>query len=155
MRRRSRLFFFLSVLGLASSCNSDRIFEEYHGMAALHWGLGDTVSFEVKTMRHDVTQPLIGIRYNDSYPFHNLYVRYLLKDTLGNTLMDSLLNIHLFDAKSGKPLGNGFGNVYTKYDSLPRVELSADMPVRARFVQYMREDELQGIEAVGLKINSK
>src|SRR5690606_15850307 len=84
MRRRSRLLFFSSVLGLASSCNSDRIFEEYHGMAALHWGLGDTVRFEVKTMRHDVTQPLIGIRYNDSYPFHNLYVRYLLKDTLGN-----------------------------------------------------------------------
>ena len=155
MKRRSRLFFFLSVAWLAASCNSDRIFEKYQGMAELHWKVADTVRFEVGTMESDVTQPLIGVRYNDNYPFHNLYVRYLLSDTLGNTLMDSLLQIHLFDAKSGKPLGKGFGNVYTKYDSLPRVELPAEVPVTARFVQYMREDELQGIEAVGLKINSK
>ena len=155
MKQKSRLFLFLSVFGLAASCNSDRVFEEYKGMAELHWKVADTVSFGVQTMEPDVTQPLLGIRYNDTYPFHNLYVRYLLSDTLGNTVMDSLLNIHLFDAKSGKPLGKGFGNVYTKYDSLPQVALPADVPVSVRFVQYMREEELEGIEAVGLKISSK
>ena len=155
MKRRSRLFFFLSTIVLAASCNSDRVFEEYTGMPELHWKVADTVSFDVRTMAPDVAQPLLGIRYNDTYPFHNLYVRYLLNDTLGNTLMDSLLNIPLFDARSGKPLGKGFGNVYTRYDSLPQVMLPADVPVSVRFVQYMREEELEGIEAVGLKISSK
>lgn len=137
------------------SCNSDRIFEEYQGMPELHWKVADTVSFEVTTDDPNAILPMLGVRYNDTYPFHNLYVRYLLDDTLGNTLMDSLINIHLFDTKTGKPLGKGFGNVYTKYDSLPRVEVPADLPVNARFIQYMRADELEGIESIGLKINSK
>jgi gliding motility-associated lipoprotein GldH len=154
MKGRNRLILFLLILGIAS-CNTDRIFEEYQGMPDLHWNVEDTVSFAVDAIEPNTSLPLVGIRYNDTYEFHNLYVRYLLADSLGNTLIDSLINIHLFDPKSGKPLGEGFGNVYTRYDTLPGVGSSQGQKYQYRFLQYMRTEDLGGIEAVGLKINRK
>jgi hypothetical protein len=58
--------------------------------------------------------------------------------------------VPLFDSKSGKPKGNGFGNSFTFYDTLP-------FPISANtseliYLQYMRQENLPGIEAVGLKI---
>ena len=155
MKRRSRLFFFLSVLALASSCNSDRIFEEYQGMPELHWNLEDTVSFKMEAIAPNAARPLIGLRYNDTYEFYNLYVRYLLTDSLGKVLGDSLINLHLFDPKTGKPLGTGFGNVYTKYDTLPDLGIPQGQKQQFRFIQYKRTEEIKGIEAVGLKISRK
>src|SRR5690606_31816663 len=149
-----KLFLFLLTLSIAS-CNNDRVFEEYQGMPELHWNVEDTVSFEPEAIDPNVTFPLLGLRYNDTYEFHNLYVRYLLTDSLGKVLADSLINIHLFDPVSGKPLGSGFGNVYTKYDTLPNLAIPQGQKHRYAFIQYMRTEELKGIEAVGLKINGK
>ncbi len=155
MEGKNKLFLFLLFLGIAASCDSDRIFEEYHGMQELHWSLEDTASFEVEVVDPNASTALLGVRYNDTYEFHNLYIRYLLADSLGNTLMDSLINIHLFDPKSGKPLGDGFGNVQTKYDTLPWMDVPPGQMYKFQFIQYMRVEELGGIEAVGLKINGK
>jgi gliding motility-associated lipoprotein GldH len=75
-----------------------------------------------------------------------------LKDSLGQPMVDSLLNINLFDVKTGKPLGDGFGNIFTKYDTLPMEQIYDNQHVKIQFIQYMRKEELEGIEAVGLKI---
>lgn len=154
MKGRSKLFLFLLVLGIAS-CNTDRVFEEYQGMPELHWNVEDTVGFEIEAIDANTSLPLLGLRYNDTYEFHNLYVRYLLTDSVGKVVADSLVNIHLFDAKSGKPLGSGFGNVYTKFDTLPNLGIPQGQKHQYRFIQYMRTEELKGIEAVGLKISRK
>lgn len=155
MKGRNRLYLFFVVLGVVGACNSDRIFEEYQGMPALNWEVEDTVSFEVEAVDPNTAVSSIGIRYNDTYGFHNLYVRYLLTDSSGNYLADSLININLFDPKTGRPLGDGFGNVYTKYDTLPLIHTLVGERVTAQFIQYMRKEQLEGIEAVGLKINRK
>lgn len=156
MKERIKLLPFLLVLALVNGCNSDRVFEEYQGMQSLNWAIEDTVAFEVKTSDHPLSSiSTIGIRYNDTYSFHNLYVRVLLADSLGNNLLDSLVNIELFDPKTGRPLGDGFGNVYTKYDTLPWIGSTPKEKLRVQFVQYMREEELKGVESVGLKISSK
>ena len=154
MKERNRLFLFLTLLGIMGACHADRIFEEYQGMESLRWAAKDTVSFEVDAVEPNVAVSSIGIRYNDTYEFHNLYVRYLLTDSMGNHLVDSLINVHLFDPKTGRPLGDGFGNIYTKYDTLPQISPLGER-VKAQFIQYMRKEELEGIEAVGLKINRK
>ncbi len=154
MKRKSRLFLFFLTMGIAS-CNTDRVFEAYQGMPDLHWNVEDTVSFELEALQLHEGFPLLGLRYNDTYEFHNLYVRYLLTDSVGKVLADSLINIHLFDPVSGKPLGKGFGNVYTKYDTLPTLAIPPGQKHQHQFVQYMRKEDLKGIEAVGLKINAR
>ena len=154
MKGMRKLFLFLLTLSIAS-CNNDRVFEEYQGMPELHWNVEDTVGFEIEAIDANTSLPLLGLRYNDTYEFHNLYVRYLLTDSAGKVVADSLVNIHLFDAKSGKPLGSGFGNVYTKFDTLPNLGIPQGQKHQYRFIQYMRTEELKGIEAVGLKISRK
>jgi gliding motility-associated lipoprotein GldH len=146
------ILMFLLLIFLAHACSSDRIFEDYQGMESLTWAVSDTVSFEFTPENNEKAVSTIGIRYNDNYEFHNLYVRFLLKDSLGQPMVDSLLNINLFDVKTGKPLGDGFGNIFTKYDTLPMEQIYDNQHVKIQFIQYMRKEELEGIEAVGLKI---
>lgn len=147
------IWFFLG--GILVSCSSDRVFEEYQGMEPLHWDISDTVTFELYPQEPQQVVATIGIRYNENYEFHNLYVKYLMKDSLGQSLVDSLININLFDSKTGKPLGKGFGNVFTKYDTLPLSDVGSHGNVRVQFLQFMRRDRLEGIEAVGLKVVQK
>lgn len=146
-----RYYIFL-LAGVILACNTDRIYEDYQGMENLRWDVADTVSFDFVPANSEKVLATIGIRYNDEYEYHNLYVKFLVSDSLGIPLQDSLINIALFDSKTGKPLGEGFGNVFTKYDTLPFGELRENRFTRIQFLQYMRKDEVQGIEAVGLKL---
>jgi gliding motility-associated lipoprotein GldH len=143
------------VAGVLLACNPDRIFEDYQGMENLQWDVTDTVAFDFIPANSEQVLATIGIRYNDEYEYHNLYVKFLMTDSLGVSLQDSLINIELFDSKTGKPLGDGFGNVFTKYDTLPFGDLRENRLLRIQFLQYMRKDQVQGIEAVGLKLVQK
>lgn len=143
------------LTGILLSCNPDRVFEDYQGMETLQWAMSDTVTFDLNPVKSDSVLSTIGIRYNDQYEYHNLYVKFLKTDSLGVILQDSLINIDLFDAKTGEPLGEGFGNVFTKYDTLPFGNLDENRFLRIHFLQYMRKEQIEGIEAVGLKIVHK
>lgn len=152
--RKEHWAYLLILFGcyLSIACDKNRVFEEYQGMNELKWAISDTVSFELVPTTSDTVMSSIGVKYNDRFAFHNLYVRYLLKDSLGNHLQDSLINIFLFDPKTGKPLGDGYGNVFTLFDTLPLLHLQQNQGLKVQLIQYMRKEQLEGIEAVGLKI---
>lgn len=139
-------------LPLLYSCDSQRILEEHQGVKDQSWAIDDTVSFHINGKEESPVITTLHIKYNEDYDYHNLYVRYFLKDSLGNILENELLDMLLFDPKSGKPLGKGFGNSYTRTDTLPLIQLSQKSTYKVQFVQYMRNEDLNGIEAVGLKI---
>lgn len=152
--KRLTLLVFLSILLIAVSCDQGRLYESFQDINSQRWLVTDTLSFEVDSL--ETTAPVtttVGIRYNDSYEYHNLYVRYVLKDSLQNIQIDSLLNIGLFDSKTGVPLGKGFGNRRTLYDTLPGNELPFGSSIH--LIQYMRKDTLKGIESIGIKIEGK
>ncbi|HLW20019.1 MAG TPA: gliding motility lipoprotein GldH [Cyclobacteriaceae bacterium] len=153
MKGRNKLLLWTAALASVWACNSDRVFEEHQGMEALLWAAEDTVTFETGPLELNNSVSLLNVRYNESYEFHNIYIRYLLKDSLDNLLTDSLINVSLFDNKTGRPLGDGFGNVFTKQDTLPQIPALSPQKLKVQFIQYMRKEELEGIEAVGLKIN--
>jgi gliding motility-associated lipoprotein GldH len=145
--------FFLFVLSFwFFSCSENRIFEEFTGFKSLSWAASDTVTYELSGLGYDHVTTAIGVRYNDDYEFHNLYVRCFLKDSVGHIKKDTLINLGLFDSKTGKPSGRGFGNRLTLYDTLSFGGM--DDGSKIQFVQYMRKDTLKGIEAIGLKITS-
>jgi gliding motility-associated lipoprotein GldH len=86
---------------ILAGCAGDRLFEEYKGLKSGTWPVSDTVSFQISTLS-EPNKTLVGIKYNNEYEFRNLYLRYILRDTLGQTLETKLLDIPLFDSKSGK-----------------------------------------------------
>lgn len=134
----------------SNSCSNDRIFEEFQALDSAAWSASDSVDFDLNAVDLTNRTSLIAIRFNESYKFSNCYVRIISKDSSHLILEDRLVNMPLFDSKSGKPLGKGFGNTITKYDTIP---FQLDQRTYSiTLLQYMREDQLSGIEAVGFKI---
>ena len=140
----------LVCCGLFSSCTEDRVFEEFQAIPTQNWGMEDSLHFELKDVEGISNPGMIAFRFNEKYTFSNCYVRVLSKDSVGNLIDNRLINVPLFDSKKGEPLGDGFGSTYTFYDSLP-FRLNPQTK-SVTLIQYMRQDQLPGIEAVGLKI---
>jgi gliding motility-associated lipoprotein GldH len=143
----STIYLLFLFFGL-NSCDQNRIFEEYKAIESKTWNIQDTVSFEFPYPIED-GETILGIKYNQDYEYRNLYLRYFLVDSLGNNIENQLLEIPLFESTSGKPTGKGFGNTFTKYDTLRLITRTKFYSIQ--FVQYMRIDDLVGIEAIGVK----
>jgi gliding motility-associated lipoprotein GldH len=137
-------------LTLAFSCSQDRVFEDFYSFDSQSWSEKDTATFDLKEIKEKNGQKLIAVRYSEEYPFSNCYIRVISRDTTGIILDNKLVNVPLFDSKSGRPMGKGFGNTFMLYDTLP-FEIS-EHTSEVRFIQYMRQESLPGLEAVGLKI---
>ncbi len=143
------------LLPLLLACDSNRVFEDYQGMKNQSWEIADTVSFEVDVSQDYQVASTLRVKYNDNYDYHNLFVRYILKDSTGNMVENDLLDLQLFDQKSGRPLGEGFGKSYTKVETLPLQKLVGGNKISVQLVQYMRSEALNGIESVGIKISKE
>jgi gliding motility-associated lipoprotein GldH len=93
------------------------------------------------------------IRYDNDYPYYNLWVNRILLDEKGNTISKKLQGMDLFHAASGEPYGAGFGN-YFDYkilsDSTHRFLKAGKYTLRIE--QNMRTDTLKGISSVGIEI---
>ncbi len=141
---------FVSLLSLAFilfSCDGNRVYEKFEEVPNQLWGATDTLSFELENL-DSAKKFLISVRFNDEYPHSNIYMTLLASDTLGNPLQEELVNVVLFD-QTGKPKGKGFGGSRTLYDTLNfRIHPNAQI---LDILQYMRVNQLKGVEAVGFK----
>jgi gliding motility-associated lipoprotein GldH len=143
-------FLFFLLVTLAFGCSDDRIYEDFQAVPAGNWGMQDTIRFDLGDLDLTGRKSMIAVRFNEGYPFSNCYVRVISYDSAGVILENKLINMPLFDSKSGEPLGKGIGSTYTKYDTLP---FSFKPETRSLTVlQYMRTEQLTGIEALGVKI---
>lgn len=143
----------LLIIGwVLSSCDANRIYEDYRDFKDGVWDLKEVLSFDILEIQPQSAIPVVSIRYTDTYEFHNLYVRFVQQDSTESILQDTLVNIALFDSKSGKPLGKGFGNRHTVYDTLLGTGKIYPQTARILIWQYMRKDQLVGIESVGVKL---
>lgn len=149
MTKAKNCLFFLFVI-LALGCSDDRIYEDFQAVPSGNWGIQDSLRFELGNLDLGGRKSMIAVRFNEGYSFSNCYVRVISYDSAGVILENRLINVPLFHSKSGEPLGKGVGSIYTKYDTLP---FTLKPETRSlTFLQYMRQDQLTGIEAVGLKI---
>lgn len=140
----------LALVMILSSCSKDRMFEEYHSFGTSTWEESDSVKFDLSSVDSLKGKAMIGVRYTEDYPFSNCYIKIICRDSSKMVVVDSLWNVPIFDTQTGKPIGDGFGNTFTTYDTL-----SFSLPARTEEVvllHYMRQSEVAGIEAVGFKI---
>jgi len=146
---RIQLLLLASVL-LLISCDGDRVYEDFHSFDQKGWEASDTVVFDLTELNNITGKSLVAVRYTEDFPFSNCYIKLIYRDSNKFVLNDTVWNVPIFDTQSGKPLGKGFGNTYTIYDTLP-----FSLPSKAKEVlllQYMRQAELEGIEAIGIKV---
>lgn len=146
-----KYFLLALTIALIVSCADDgRIYEDYKRLPTSDWGITDSLQFDLSQVKLPASAHLIAVRYNDEYAFSNCYIRVISRDSLDNIVDNKLVNIHLFDPKTGEPFGEGFGSTHTRYDTLPFS--FSPMTSSVTLLQYMRQKKLPGVEAVGLKI---
>ncbi|WP_057939251.1 gliding motility lipoprotein GldH [Algoriphagus resistens] len=143
-------YLFLLLFPVAGACTDGRIYEDFQSLPNQNWGIKDSLVFELGDTKLINSPNLLAVKFNEEYAFSNCYLRIISKDSSDVILDNKLVNIMLFDQKSGEPLGEGFGNSYTRYDTLP---FFFDQHTKSvTILQYMRQEQLPGIEAIGIKI---
>jgi gliding motility-associated lipoprotein GldH len=149
------VFPFLLLAGFLTACDNTRVYEKNHDFDQRHWLVNDTTTFEFEipdtTLHYNL---YCNLRNTVAFPYARLFVNYHLEDSTGKPLQKRLIQTFLFDQHTGKPQGtSGLGDIY---DHRIRLIGNHRFPYAGkynmRFEQYMRTDTLEGILAVGLRV---
>ena len=96
---------------------------------------------------------MLRIRYDLNYNYQNLYYNYTLLDSLDTLIHNQLREIILFDEKNGKPIGKGISTVFTLEERvINNIKFKKNNLYKFQIQQMMREDNLQGINSIGLMV---
>jgi gliding motility-associated lipoprotein GldH len=140
---------------IMTACDDQRIYENYVDFENRYWLVDEKPSFEFSISDTTTTYNVYSnVRNSVSYPWSRLFVNYSLADSTGTTLRKHLMNEFLFDASSGEPFGNsGLGDIYDhQFLLLKDYQFKKPGKYVMTFEQFMRTDTLQGVLAVGLRI---
>lgn len=142
------------TLVMLAACSNERVFEENIDFNNRVWQADSLARFKFRI--NDSTQDYsiyLNIRNTADYPFHNIYLEYNLQDSSGNVLREELINRNLFDEKTGKPLGDGLGDIFShQFPMVTGYEFPQAGLYQLNIQQYMRMDSLPGIVSLGAKV---
>lgn len=146
------IFIFLAVMLIR--CDDNRVYEAYNDFDNRYWTVQEIPSFEFTIQDTTLRYNLLGnVRNSVAYPFSRIFITYHLKDSTGKELKQALVNDFLFDAKTGKPQGtSGLGDIYDHQIPLLKDHHFKAGKYSVSFEQFMRTDTLQGVLAVGLRV---
>lgn len=146
---------FLGILlaGLAA-CNSQTVYNEYTDIDDGKWTLKNTPSFSFRIDNPSIPYNVYyNLRNSVSYPYYNLYLTRYLLDSAGKEIESRLDELILMDPKTGKPLGDGLGDLF---DHKVIMKRNYRFPGAGRYTiriqQYMRQDPLPDVLSVGISV---
>jgi gliding motility-associated lipoprotein GldH len=152
MRKSWMLLLFMAGL---FSCDENRIYDTNQDLTGRRWLATEKPEFEFVISDPSARYSIYcNIRNAVSYPYSRLFMNYELMDSTGNALQKNLVSAFLFDQKSGKPFGDsGLGDLYDQ--RIPLVQnytFTNPGKYKVRLEQYMRTDTLQGVVAIGVRV---
>jgi gliding motility-associated lipoprotein GldH len=152
----NRLIAAAFLLVIIYSCDSSRVYEVFEEVPE-GWSVGDTAIFDVPlTSPEQSYQFTSQFRCDLTYPYSNLYYYFQVRDEQDSLLSSELLQVELFDPKTGAPLGSGLGDLYHVEDiSLSGFNPDQEGTYQVTIIQYMRLDTLRGIDRIGLRVNTQ
>jgi gliding motility-associated lipoprotein GldH len=145
--------FVLAVL--FSACDQTRVYEKNNDLQDRIWLANDTSTFRFQipdtVSRYNL---YCNIRNSVSFPYARLFVNYYLTDSSGKLIQKKLVQTFLFDRDTGKPFGSSaLGDIYDhRLTLVSAYKFPYAGKFNLRFEQFMRTDSLQGILAVGLRV---
>ncbi|UPL48297.1 gliding motility lipoprotein GldH [Hymenobacter sublimis] len=160
MRFLSRVLPALAAgLLLLSACDQNQVFEKNIDLKSpagdpYVWAVQDKPTFEFDitdtTQRYDV---YFNIRNAADYEYYNLYVKQTLTAPDGKPVSRRLHQMLLLDPQTGEPRGSGTGDIYDhQILALPNQQFRQVGRYKLMLEQYMRQDQLRGIMAVGVRV---
>lgn len=147
------LYILVAVL-FCAGCDPERVYEQNYTIEDNKWYIDTIPSFTFTI--EDTTQAYTiyyNVRNAVSYPYYNLYVMYYLLDEQGNQLSARLQELILMDAKTGKPLGDGLGDIFDhQIIALKNYKFNKKGNYTFKIKQYMRQDPLPDIMSIGIRV---
>lgn len=151
------LFVVSVVVILLISCDQTRVYDQNADFSQGYWLINEKPEFDFVIDTSIDKYTLYGnIRNSVSYPYARIFYTYYLLDSAGNELQKKLVTQYLFDAKTGKPLGSsGLGDIYDhQFELLKDYRFKYPGKYKLKLEQFMRTDTLEGILAVGLRVEN-
>lgn len=147
------LIFSLVACFALSSCGNDSLYENHKELENGFWSKDNLQSFEIEIATPQSHSIYYHLRYTIDYDYCNSYMRYKIISPTGKLLTQKMKLDTLFDCQTGKPLGEGFGNIYNReFELVPTFNFSEKGNYKIELEQMMRKDSLEGIQTVGIRI---
>tara|TARA_Y100000766_G_C18852097_1_gene578701 strand:- start:884 stop:1360 length:477 start_codon:yes stop_codon:yes gene_type:complete len=157
---RARFLIFFIVISLAflifklSFLSNKTIYSDYYNIPNNQWLLKDTLIFNLPMEQQSINQYNIQLfgKINQDYLYSNLFLfvdlysenKKIKRDTLSILMYDSF----------GKPVQKNIGNTqFFNLNYLPTFKINKNY--KLKIVHGMRNDKLNGVESIGLKIKVK
>ncbi|MBD2701106.1 gliding motility lipoprotein GldH [Spirosoma sp. BT702] len=144
----------LMLLALVTSCDTNAVYKEYTDIDEGKWFIKNAPSFTFQI--DDATVPYniyYNLRNSLSYGYYNLYLTRYLRDESGKEMESRLDELILMDPKTGKPNGDGLGDLFDHKFLMKR---NYRFPKPGKYTmqirQYMRQDPLLNILSVGITV---
>ncbi len=152
----------LALVLALNACDEQRVFEKNTDIADNAWHKDSVVHFQVPIQQADVPYNLYyNVRNALSYDAQNLYLQIEIADSTGNVVATDLNNIELFDRQTGKPFGDGLGDLFDhqipiyKDFTFPHAgtyDIRIQHKMRESDQRIMRDNHLLNIISVGVRI---
>jgi gliding motility-associated lipoprotein GldH len=152
MKSVLKICLLLLAVTLINSCDRNRVYEEVYDFEEGIWNMDTIPAFNFEITDNAPKRVLINVRNSIEFRSQNLYLTYYLTDKNGNELKSELVNVQLFDAKTGKPFGKGNSIFQHEVEILPSYNFPGVGKYRIKIAQYMREANLENVPSVGVRL---
>jgi gliding motility-associated lipoprotein GldH len=139
----------------AAGCDDTRVYEQYYDFEKRAWFVNEKPEFEFEiTNTVDHYTLYCNVRNSVAFPYSRLFVKYELKDSTGKVLQGKMMPAFLFDQHTGKPQGSsGLGDIYDhRFPVIANYKFPSRGKYKVSFEQFMRKDTLEGVLAIGLRV---
>ena len=151
MKRLSPILSVVLFLLLAA-CDGNRVYQQAYEFDKRGWHMDSIPAFTFEVEDNAPKNLVLHLRNSIAYPWHNVYLTYYLEDSTGRELASELINIQLFDPKTGAPQGKGSSIYQHEVSILENHRFPTTGKYTIKVAQYMRELELKEILSVGVRV---
>lgn len=146
------LFLPFALVLIFAACIEQGLYDKYVAINPQGWNFQDPAVFEVEiTDTVSAVNFFLNIRHNTDYEFRNLYLFLHTKYPSGQHTTDTLEI--MLAAPDGKWFGKGYGKIKEDRILLKKgVYFEVTGKYTFRLEQAMREENLSGIEDIGITI---
>lgn len=145
----------IAILSLLTSCNNGHIvYQDQYMLPEAQWQQDSvkTFSFEVTTPGQTVSLYYF-MRHNLDYPYANIYLKDQITGPDGKVVNEGMKQFFLAHPETGRPFGAGLAdmrdNTLLAYE---KVNLTKPGKYTVKVQQYMRQQVLTGVAAIGLLV---
>lgn len=150
-----KVLFFVFVIAFCFSCENKEEYHSFHEIKSIEWSKDNVLVFEIDSSMIDAGVPYditLDLVYNSNYPYRNIWF-YIQNNLESDSLLITEALQYFVCDEYGKWYGSGFGSLYQlplayKNTVVFKEKRNYDFKIQ----QGMRDEPLQGIDKVGLRI---